>query len=584
MKKILIFCLVYLITFSFIPISSVKAAGASLYIAPGAGTYVIGSTFTVSVKVNTGGQVINAAEGSMSYDTNLLDVVSVSRSGAVFNLWTTEPTAGGGSIRFGGGIPMPGYNGSAGHVCNITFKAKQAGDASVRFTSGAVLANDGKGTNILASMGAASYKISPKVEAPKQDTSSQTKTETKTTTPKVEEPKPEPEYNKPNITSDTHPDQNKWSNKDDVTFKWEMAENITGVSFAFDENPTTIPGNVSDGEFNEKTFEDVDDGIMYFHLKLKDSRKWGTTAHYRVMLDTTPPDSFEIETEEGEVGSWPILHYKSDDKGSGLLKYEIFIGSLEEQSHEKEPEENTLQLFDLSAGEHTAMIKAIDKAGNERVQTIVFYIDPIPTPEIINYPSELDVNDKFYLNGTAMEDVTINVNIEKNSNIIITSAVTSDAEGKWFYIADKDLSNGRYVVWVEAVNENGIKSNPSEKVSFLVSPPIFMTVGNFVINYFTLIVSLLFMIILIVILIVFLIGLIRRKLKKETIEIEEVLHKNIKELQKEVDKDFEDLSQFEGKTTYKTKKTETIGKIKAKIDNTEKNIMKEVKDVEEILK
>ena len=38
-----------------VKIKEAKAASASLYLAPASGTYVIGSTFSISVKVNSGG-------------------------------------------------------------------------------------------------------------------------------------------------------------------------------------------------------------------------------------------------------------------------------------------------------------------------------------------------------------------------------------------------------------------------------------------------------------------------------------------------------------------------------------------------
>ncbi|MCK5320420.1 hypothetical protein KAJ61_03460, partial [Candidatus Parcubacteria bacterium] len=215
------------LVFNFSQIKEAKAASASLYLAPAVGTYVIGSTFSISVKVNSGGgEGINAAEGVINYDTNLLDATAVSNGGSIFPFWTVQPAISGGTIRFGGGLPPPAYVGTAGHIIKITFKAKKSGKAAVRFASGAVLANDGKGTNILASMGSASYIISPKVDAPKQDIGAK---------PAKQEPQAvEKEYNKPIIKSETHPDSEKWSNNNNVKFSWELPSGIIGVSIGFD--------------------------------------------------------------------------------------------------------------------------------------------------------------------------------------------------------------------------------------------------------------------------------------------------------------------------------------------------------------
>ncbi|MCK5538746.1 MAG: hypothetical protein KAI79_18115 [Bacteroidales bacterium] len=105
--KFLLIILLFLI-FGLSNSQTANAASASLYLTPSSGTYVLGSTFTVTVKVNSDGQSINAAEGTVVYDTERLDVVSISKAGSIFNLWTLDPADTGSSIGFGGGIPRPG--------------------------------------------------------------------------------------------------------------------------------------------------------------------------------------------------------------------------------------------------------------------------------------------------------------------------------------------------------------------------------------------------------------------------------------------------------------------------------------------
>lgn len=575
-KSLLIFLPALIILVGgFFNVKEAKAASASLFLAPASGTYVINGKFSVAVKVNTGGEVVNAAEGIISFDNNLLEVAGVSKSGSIFPFWTTEPSFSnsGGTISFGGGLPPPAYSGTAGHIMTISFKAKKSGGAQVRFASGAVLANDGKGTNILASMGSGSYTISPKVTTPQPSTETSKPQETV-----------EAEYNKPVITSPTHSDPNKWYNKTTVEFKWELPEGVTGVSIVFDENPVADPGPSSDGLFSEKTYEDVGDGIWYLHLKFKDSKRWGTVGHFRVMVDTASPLPFEIRVEQPDKEDWPELLFEATDKDSGLDKYFIYLGSLEKQAHEAGPETKTFKVSGLGAGEHIVMMKAVDKAGNERLSSVHFNIEPIKAPVIKNCPSEIKSSDKFFVSGIASPDGKVNIYIEKDNNLIFTASTTSNSEGNWFYISDKSFDNGRYVVWVEAENKNGLKSGPSEKVSFLVSPPVFAVIGSFVINYFTVFVSLIFMIILIVLLILYIAGLVRRKLKKETLEVEEIIHKNALAMKKAIDQEFMALAKFEGKAGYKKEKEKTKSNLKKTVDTNEKKSIKEVKDVEEILK
>ncbi|MCH8148631.1 MAG: sulfatase-like hydrolase/transferase [Planctomycetes bacterium] len=48
------------------------------------------------------------------YDPNKIEVVSISKAGAIFSLWTQDPSFSNavGSVTFGGGLPDPGYTGT----------------------------------------------------------------------------------------------------------------------------------------------------------------------------------------------------------------------------------------------------------------------------------------------------------------------------------------------------------------------------------------------------------------------------------------------------------------------------------------
>jgi hypothetical protein len=562
-------------SFLFVNAGPAKAAGASLYLSPSTGTYVINGTFKVSVMVNSGGEAINAAEGAISYDADLLEATSLSK-GNIFMFWTTEPKIGAGSIVFGGGNPGP-YTGSSGHVLTVSFKAKKAGTAQVRFTSGAVLANDGKGTNILASMGSGSYTISPKVDAPKADPS----------TPKKDDTKPavtlEPEYNKPVIKSASHPDQNSWYQSGDIKFTWDLPRGVTGVSLALDEKPVSDPGPNSDGLIGEKEYKDVAGGVWYLHVKFKDAVKWGTVNHYRVMIDRNPPKPFQIKLKNIEPGEWPILEFETKDDESGLDRYEIYVGSLEHQAHQVPADKNSMQLADLEPGSHTVLMKAIDKAGNQRVETIEFFIEAIPTPLIVNFSEEIRPGDKFFMNGTAIENGAVLVYLESENRLIASSSAMVDANGNWFYIHDEKLPKGRYIVYAKALNELGMQSEKSAHISFLVSPPVFAELGAFIIDYFTVIVSLLFMIVLIILIIFFLVYFAKKKLKKETIEVEDVLKRSLGSFKKEIDEEFEAMIDKDARVTGKKDKAMIRDRLKKRLVGAEEKIMKEVRDVEDML-
>ncbi|MEI6022901.1 MAG: cohesin domain-containing protein [bacterium] len=152
--------------FFFTSVLVVHAAVIS--IAPSSKSVVEGTTFSVSVEVNTKGQAVNAAETTVSFPSDLLEVVSVAGA-KTFSLQTPgSPSRTENSVSFSAGIPSPGYNGPRGGVGRITFKAKTPGSARITVTSGKVLLNDGNATDVFDGTTNALITITaaPKKEVP----------------------------------------------------------------------------------------------------------------------------------------------------------------------------------------------------------------------------------------------------------------------------------------------------------------------------------------------------------------------------------------------------------------------------------
>lgn len=142
------------------------ASAATLSFSPSSSSVSAGNIISARVVVNTLGEAINNAEASIQFPSNLLEVVSVSKSSSIFSLWVEEPTFSNssGTVRFNGGVANPGYSGSNGSLVSITFRAKKPGTASILFADAAVRKNDGLGTDILTGAGQASFNISKAVE------------------------------------------------------------------------------------------------------------------------------------------------------------------------------------------------------------------------------------------------------------------------------------------------------------------------------------------------------------------------------------------------------------------------------------
>ena len=275
-KKRILLSLSFTVSFLFslfLPFFKTRAEGASLYLSPSSGTFFVGSTFDVSVFVNTGGQNINAVEVNLKFDPTKLQVASPSSGKSFIEVWVAQPSYSNtqGTMSFIGGTPTPGINTSSGLVSTVTFRAITPGETSVYFLdSSKVLRNDSQGTDILTSKSRGVYNIViPPPEGPK-------------------------------VYSPTHPDQNKWYQDDNPTFSWEKEEGVTEFSYDISQDPWGTPDNSSEGDYTSVSYSEVEDGLWYFHIKAKKGEIWGGTSHYLVRIDSTSPAMFTPTVEPGE--------------------------------------------------------------------------------------------------------------------------------------------------------------------------------------------------------------------------------------------------------------------------------------------
>jgi hypothetical protein len=337
---------------------------ASLYFSPSSITRSEGQTFSATLRVNTEGQAINAAQGSVVFDTSKLEVISLSKTGSIFNLWTQDPTFSNaeGSADFEGGLPSPGYSGSSGLILTITFRVKPGtqGSTEASLVSGAILANDGEGTNILTALG--------KIDVGVNNSALVSVTPTLTLTPTPQN-NGAPSLLQASIYSSSNPDPTQWYSTNKPTFNWDLPSGVTGVSYLITDRPNSNPGPKSDGLRSSVTFDSIPDGTQYFHIKFQKNGTWGTITHFQFNIDTTPPAPFSIRLA-GEDKIHPEIVFVTQDVLSGLNHYEIKVGDQNWIRLSADQGDTPYRLSFNRIGTQTVYVKAIDNAGNEIIESI----------------------------------------------------------------------------------------------------------------------------------------------------------------------------------------------------------------------
>lgn len=133
------------------------------FMVPSKGQYKIGEIFPMSINVDSGQASINAVQSDLRYDNEIIEVFDISTRNSFATVFVNKEIDNDyGFSRLSGGLPSPGRIVNGELFGTVYFKAKKAGVVLVDFMpSSLVLANDGKGTNILKDLASVSYFILP---------------------------------------------------------------------------------------------------------------------------------------------------------------------------------------------------------------------------------------------------------------------------------------------------------------------------------------------------------------------------------------------------------------------------------------
>jgi hypothetical protein len=334
---------------SYTPVASAQSP-SSLFVGPSSGTFTVGSTFTISIYVNTGGNFINAIEANLSFPPDKLQVVSPTAGKSIIQMWVVQPTFSNseGSLKFQGAIPTPGINTEAGLISTITFRVKSTGTAALRFLdSSRVLLNDGRGTDVLGQTTDGLYALTLPPPAG------------------------------PIVTSPTNPDQEKWYATKNVVFRWEVAPDNQGFSYILNNLASDEPDDISEGLKTSVAYKDLPDNTYYFHIKSLRAGIWGGVTIYAVNIDNSPPAVFDIDVSPSAYTSnrRPIIDFGTTDAASGIDHYELKFISLNPQpqgSQSNSPGDSTPFFIEatspysqyLEIGRYDIVVRAYDRAGN----------------------------------------------------------------------------------------------------------------------------------------------------------------------------------------------------------------------------
>lgn len=353
MKKLkyLSICLV-LLSYIFLPFK-VNAATVSFFTS-GGGTFFTGSQVNLTVYAN-GSEAYNAVTVNVNFSN--MTLLGVSAVGG----WTpvSGPSAGGSSVSFSGALLGGSATGSR-EVLSLSFRLPFSPGSAFISSSGTIALADGQGTQVNGGGNQVGFNI---------------------ISPPPPPPPPEPAPNVVTVSSESHPDQGLWYQVKNASFNWNLEEKVDAFSYEFNQIADTVPDDTPEGTQTSASFENLEDGVYYFHIKARNNVGWGETAHFKINIDSTPPDPFGIATLETEDGERLILFFYTNDSLSGVSYFNVTVDGEDLGKQESR--------FEIDKDSNIVIVTAFDNAGNSRSQEFVIN-EPVVDEEVVDESFSFD--------------------------------------------------------------------------------------------------------------------------------------------------------------------------------------------------
>jgi len=465
---------------------------ATLYLVPEDNSLSIGEDLAVDVKIDTDEEFINAAQATISYPGDVLELVSVSTSGT-FSFWVQEPTLGSSGVANFIGGSASGVTGKGLQVIRLNFKTRGAGEAALSLSEAVVTASDGLGTNVLSVMtgtnivvGTNIVEAPPAPEVAEEDMAKpqpkppapiiQPKVIQRVATVATDLPKA------PIVSVALYPDQTEWySAVADVIALWQVPTDVVQVSTQLSKTQNTEPGKKQNELFNGQNFGPIEEeGIWYIRVQFRNNIGWGELTYYKISLDTTPPLPVDIEIDNASSDDpTPQIRFETSDSLSGLSHARIFVNA-------DQPVEFpittitalTTALPVQAPGQHQATVQVFDRAGNRSESTIDFETLPIPTPVVTFISKRVAEGEVIFISGTAVPSGTVTMQITLNgSKVVFNSQTPSDNVGNWSFTVEEPLKKGAYVVTASVIDDRGAQSYTSDGADFKIKPKVVFSIG-----------------------------------------------------------------------------------------------------------
>ncbi len=453
---------------------SVRAEDALLYVAPPTALVTLGEEFTIRVMVNTGKEKINAAEGALAFDEEDWELVAIETEGSIFSSWVTPPSYNSdeGRIVFSGAVaPGSDFSGAEGLLFSVRLRALRNKASQVWFSQGAaVLAANGRATNILSQLRSGAYTITAREVLPALSFVAQA-AGARVAPGGV-------------IQSSTHPDPMRWYATSTALLRWQLPGDAAAVRVGLDQDPRGVPMRRLAPGTRTMRYADLPDGVSYFHLQVKDNGVWGTVQHYPLRVDTTPPQFTRIEEYARRDRTDPRVRFivEGEDAFSGIAYFTASLNGAPPQKWAPD-EEGRYTISAEGPGTHALTVAAYDWAGNRTATTVSFVVAPLKAPVLGEVPRVVSVGSPLIVRGTTYPRGRVVAQVRRDGMARATIETRADANGNFALEAFAAAPEGEYEIFLKVRNEKGAESNTVATPLIPVRQPKILLFGSIAVSY-----------------------------------------------------------------------------------------------------
>jgi len=377
---------------SIVPFSVLAAGSAEMGFSQTNVSVENGEKFDLTVTFDAKSESIDTVRSVVTFDPTILKAESTSLVGP-FNRnapgnYIDNKT---GKV-FWGGFTLEALKENSGSFAKITFSAKQTGEATVAIDPESKMISNGEEKINIKKLGSVKVIVA---EAKSAD----------------------PNLSVITINSSTHREESEWYPNNSVKVEWVELKGdseITGYYYSFDETSNSDPATSVSASQTTATFDEVKDGIHFFHIKgVQKDGKTIKTVHRQFKVDATKPNpvTLTVSTDQLIEGESLWLTFATTDEMSGVIQYQVALNTSAFL-----PQESPMELTDLKPGTYFVRVAAIDRAGNIKYDGKSVRVYPegteIQRPEGYEQSSEIDAITKTPSNVGEQKD--------KNRDLLIT--------------------------------------------------------------------------------------------------------------------------------------------------------------------